>query len=74
MANQDRLFSNMVRSGKTTYFVDVRKSKNGKKYLLISESKFSGENKRERKSIAVFPNAAGQLRDALSSAVDVLEG
>lgn len=74
MASQDQLFSNMVRSGKTTYFVDVRKSKTGKKYLTISETKFNGENKRERKSIAVFPNAAAQLRDALTSAVDVLEG
>ena len=74
MDNQNQLFSNMVRSGKTTYFVDVRKSKNGKKYLLISESKYDGQNKRERKSIAVFPNAAAQLRDALTSAVDVLEG
>ncbi len=74
MTDQDQLFSNMVRSGKTTYFVDVRKSKNGKKYLTISESKLDGENKRQRKSIAVFDNAAAQLRDALTSAVDVLEG
>ena len=73
MSNQEQLFSNMVRSGKTTYFVDVRKSKSGKKYLTISESKINDENKRERKSIAVFQNAAAQLRDALASAVDVLK-
>jgi hypothetical protein len=38
----------MVRAGRTTYFVDVREAKNGNKYLSISETKITGDQKKER--------------------------
>ncbi len=36
--NNDAVYSTMVRAGRTTYFVDVREAKNGKKYLSISDT------------------------------------
>lgn len=51
--NQD---SKMIRAGSRTYFFDLRETKSGKKFLVITESRFTGEGeKRERQSLAVFP-------------------
>ena len=38
MANENGLYSTVVKSGKNTYFVDVKEAKNGNKYLAITES------------------------------------
>jgi len=45
----------VVKAGAITYFFDVKETKAGKPYLLITESRFKGEGEdRERKSIVVF--------------------
>lgn len=46
MADNTAVYSTMVRSGRTTYFVDVREAKNGNKYLSISESRIDADDKR----------------------------
>ena len=46
MSNNNAIYSTMVRSGRTTYFVDVKEAKNGNKYLAITESRFDGEKAR----------------------------
>ncbi len=61
------LFSTIVRSGKTTYFVDVKEAKNGSKYLSISETKLDGEE-RKRSTIRVFGDSIDQLRKAIDEA------
>jgi hypothetical protein len=71
--NNDNLYSTMVRSGKTTYFVDVRKAKNGSKYLSISETRFDGDDKRHRSTLRVFKESADQLRQAIDDAVGTLK-
>lgn len=63
------LFSTIVRSGKTTYFVDVKEAKNGNKYLSISETKVDGEE-RKRSTIRVFGDSIDQLRKAIDEASD----
>lgn len=40
--NNNSIYSTMVRSGRTTYFVDVREAKNGNKFLTI----FGDQNRR----------------------------
>ena len=37
--NNETIYSTMVRSGRTTYFIDVREAKNGNKYISLSETK-----------------------------------
>jgi hypothetical protein len=58
----------MVRSGKTTYFVDVREAKNGNKYISISESKVSGDEKK-RSTVRVFGESMAPFRQAIDEAV-----
>ena len=61
----DDLYSTMVKSGKNTYFVDVKEAKNGNKYLAITESQAGNS---QRKTIRIFGEAIGKLRDAVQEA------
>lgn len=63
MAND--LFSKMVKAGKNTYFVDVKEAKNGNKYLAITETQAGNP---QRKTIRVFGEAIGKLRDTVQEA------
>lgn len=71
----EALFSKSVKSGKTTYFVDVKEAKNKNKYITIAESAPSkdGEDKKfTRKSIIIFDNAVDQIREALNEAAGMI--
>jgi len=47
--------SKVVKAGSKTYFFDIKKTQEGKAYLVITESRFQGEErKRERASLIVF--------------------
>ena len=49
----------VVKAGGKTYFFDVKQTKEGKPYLVITESRYQGEGKnRERASIVVFAEHA----------------
>ena len=67
MATNNALFSTMVRAGRTTYFVDVKEAKNGKRYLLLTESTVNGEQ-RKRVAIRVFSESVEQFRQAIDEA------
>ena len=62
------LYSTMVRSGRTTYFVDLKEAKNGNKYLSITESKINGEEK-AKMTIRVFGETIEEFRRAIDDAV-----
>ena len=62
------LYSTMVRSGRTTYFVDLKEAKNGNKYLSITESKINGEEK-QKMTIRVFGETIEEFRRAIDDAV-----
>lgn len=70
----DSLFSKTVKSGKTTYFIDVKEAKNKSKYITIAESQPSttDEKKFTRKSIIVFDNSAEKFRSALDEAIQMI--
>lgn len=72
MANPNSVFSSMVRAGRTTYFVDVREAKNGKKYLSISENRLDGDDKKQRTTVRVFNESVEQFRQAVNEAVTVV--
>jgi hypothetical protein len=68
MATTDAVFSSMVRAGRTTYFVDVREAKNGKKYLSISENHLDEGDKKTRVTVRVFKESIDQFRQAIDEA------
>lgn len=59
--------SKTVKAGSKTYFFDVKETKEGKPYLLITESRFKGEGEeRERSSIIVFQDNAQEFTEAVT--------
>lgn len=68
MATPDAVFSSMVRAGRTTYFVDVKEAKTGKKYLSISENHLEEDDKRTRVTVRVFKDSIDQFRQAIDEA------
>ncbi len=68
MATPNSLFSSMVRSGRTTYFVDVREAKNGNKFISISESRLDADEKKTRSTVRVFGESIDQFRQAVVDA------
>jgi hypothetical protein len=66
----DSVFSKMVKSGKITYFLDVKEAKNNTKYLTVTASQPSREepNKFTKSSINVFSNSAEELVGAVKEA------
>ncbi len=70
----DNTDSRTVKAGEKTYFLDIKKTKEDKPYLVITESRFKGEGKdRERVSIAIFPENAGEFREAVSDMTTKIE-
>lgn len=67
MANTNALFSSMVRSGRTTYFIDLKEAKNGNKYLSLSENRIDGEEKK-RTTLRVFGDSIEEFRKAVDEA------
>ena len=66
--------SKTVKAGSKTYFFDLKEAKDGKPYLLITESRFKGEGEeRERMAIVVFPENAKEFSEAVSEMTAHLE-
>lgn len=60
--------SMIVKAGAKTYFLDVKKTKQDKPYLVITESRFKGEGEqRERVSMSIFPEQATEFAEAVQS-------
>jgi len=68
MAAPSALYSSMVRAGRTTYFVDVKEAKNGKRYMSISENRLDDEDKKQRTTVRVFKESVDQFRQAVEEA------
>ena len=58
--------SRQIKASGRTYFLDVEKTKEGKPYLRITESRKSGEDKWKRNYINVFPEDADEFAQAVS--------
>ena len=62
----DATASKIVKAGSTTYFFDVKATKEGKPFLVITESRFRGEgSERQRSSIVVFPEQIKEFSTSL---------
>jgi hypothetical protein len=61
--------SEQLKAGAKTYFFDIAKTKEGKQYLKITESRFKGEGKeRERSTVIVFPEQAQEFAEKVAAA------
>ena len=59
--------SRTVRAGSITYFFDVKKTRENKPFLVITESRFKGEGKdHERKTIVVFQENIKEFAEVLN--------
>ena len=66
--NNGAVYSTMVRAGRTTYFVDVKEAKNGKKFIAISENRIDADDKKQRSTVRVFGESVDQFRQAVDEA------
>lgn len=62
------MYSTMVRAGKTTYYVDVKEAKNGRKFISISENRIDETEKKQRSTVRVFGESVEQFRQAVNEA------
>jgi hypothetical protein len=73
--NGEGEFTKKLKSGKITYFVDVKEAKNNTRYVSITESQPSKEDPKKfsKRSITVFNNAANDFVGAVEEAVGHLK-
>jgi hypothetical protein len=64
-------FTRKMKSGKITYFVDVKEAKNASRYVSITESQPSKDDPKKyaKRSITVFNNAATDFVGAVEEAI-----
>lgn len=56
----------MVRAGSRTYFIDLKESQSGQKFLVLTESRWAKDGKEYlRSSIVLFPDQAEKFNQAL---------
>jgi hypothetical protein len=72
----EALFSKMVKSGRTTYFMDVREAKNNSKYVTLTASQPSQTDPKKftKRSVIVFGNVADEFAGALKEAHSLMDG
>jgi len=69
----DATASKIVKAGSTTYFFDVKATKDGKPFLVITESRFKGKgSERQRSSVVVFPEQVKEFTSVLQEIASVL--
>jgi hypothetical protein len=57
----------IVRAGAITYFLDIKKTRDNKPFLLITESRYKGnDEKRDRNTIVVFHDNVREFAQAIT--------
>ncbi|MBU2527571.1 MAG: PUR family DNA/RNA-binding protein [Bacteroidetes bacterium] len=64
--NNENIFSTKFQSGNRTYFLDVKLTKDGDRYLKISENKRIEESEFERHQIIVFEEGIDKLAEKIT--------
>lgn len=67
--NKDEIFSSSFQAGNRTYFLDIKKTKGGDKYLKITESKRLNEKDFERRHIMVFEESIEVFAKAINQTI-----
>ncbi len=67
------IFSTKVSAGRRTYFFDVRRSSQGARYLVLSESRRISGGATERNRVIVFEEHLPALHDAFDQAARAMK-
>lgn len=71
---EEKLSKMLKVGGGKTFFFDVKKAKNDKKYLIITESRFVGEGKeRQRQSLIIFPEQIDEFIKIVSELANTVK-
>lgn len=74
MEKQNVLHTEKIISGKRTYYFDLKRSENGRDYLLISERRQVEEDKYERQQIILFEEGLRKFGGMLMEMMLQFEG
>ena len=66
----EKILSTKFQVGNRTYFLDVKTTKDGDRYLKISESKRTGETEFERYQIIVFNEGIDKLAEKVTEVAE----
>jgi hypothetical protein len=72
MADGHIIYATMIRNGNTTYFVDLKEAKSGKKYVNISQNTLT-EGAKGRITIRVFEDVLPEFAKAVNEAAEALK-
>ncbi|WP_456329754.1 DUF3276 family protein [Archaeoglobus sp.] len=73
VGEKKELFSKKIGAGKRTYFIDIKESQDGTKYLVITESKETEGGNYERNRIMVFEEYLYSFVRGLKEALEFYE-
>jgi DNA-directed RNA polymerase specialized sigma24 family protein len=66
----ENIFSTKFQAGNRTYFLDIKTTKDGDRYLKIVESKRTGETEFERHQIIVFDEGIDKLAEKITESAE----
>ena len=69
MGTRGEIFSSKASTAKRTYFFNVKENRTGDLFLNIVESKKSGEDQFERRSVIVFKEDLDSFMEAFEAAL-----
>ena len=74
---RENIFTKSVRAGKRTYYLDVKETKNGERYVTITERKRrynnDGSYKVEKHKIFLYQEDFDDFADALDDTIDFIQ-
>jgi hypothetical protein len=73
MGTRGEVFSSKVNTAKRTYFFNVKENRTGDLFLTIVESKKSGEDQFERRTVMVFPEDLPAFQEAFQAAASFIK-
>jgi len=74
---RDNIFTSSVKAGKRTYYFDVKETKNGERYITVTERKRryneDGSYKVEKHKIFLYKEDFDKFADALDDVIEFIE-
>jgi len=74
MGTRGEIFTSKANTAKRTYFFNVKENRTGDVFLTIVESKKSGEDQFERRSVIVFKEDLDVFLEGFDAAIKYIKG
>jgi len=69
LQDREELFTEKVIAGRRTYYLDIKETSDGSLFLVISETRPTGDGNQERTRVVVFEEHASAFNKAMKSAL-----